>query len=512
MSVHTTKPYGLERVRAVLLHFLLGKALTSLSSIAILLLLARELTVPEYGVFAILQALVLLVGMVSSLGVNQLGMRYIPELRESGNHRALYSLIMTTVTLRVLTAAVFLTLVGTSTPWLKNWFDLAQWQHFLNLYLWVGGFRLLNFYLAQVLESLLWQRVSQYSLALTSLIKLISLVYLALDGRIDLESVIWVEFFVELAATIGLATGLARGWIMDDARSHGDMHWYREHLVRLRRYGIWAYIQTLSTSLYGSAPNRLLAGRYFSPVDMGLFGFVSQISDLLRRYLPTRMLQGMIRPIYFARYTESGSVDSINGIADMVLRVSVLMLAFPMVLMLSVGAELLGWLTHGKYADAAYLTAAYMGVLVLESLWSQIELVAQSTEKNDYLVVGNIILSLSLLTALPFIGALGLWSLVVANAVGNIIAVYWLLHRLGRSGVYMKVQWWALVRIFSAVGLSGTLAALWSTSENFEILPKATVTLVVFVGLLSWLRVFSSAEVAEIKMLLSKKRGSVAHE
>ena len=498
------KHYGLNAVRSTLRHFLLGKVFTSISSVAVLLLLARELSIPDYAIYILIQAVILIVGLVSSFGINQSVMRYVPSLRAEGNNRAMYSLIFISLPIRALAIACVLSAVWWLQPHMVSWLNMGEWSWLLPWCLFMGWLRLLSFFLSQILESLLWQKSSQYSLALTSLIKLLMLIVMISYTDISFKDALMIDLIGEGLAVILLLSALTYGWRDDGERHNGNNKWFVEHRKRVFRYGMWSYFQTISNGLYGSAPNRLFAARFMSTIDLGLFGFVSALTDLGRRYLPTRMLHGMIRPLFFSKLINNSSFRELVQMADFNFRVSLLLLVIPALVLVTAGYPILNWLTNDKYGVAAYLLAAFLCVLALESFWSQIELLAQAVERNHLLVIGNILLSLSLLMALPMVSFLGLWSLVIANIIGNIAAITWIVLSLTREGFPLVIEWKLTLRILILFGVSSVTGLLFN--QQFQTLMTGNIISLslMVLGLIIW-PPFLRAEIEVFKNILLKR-------
>jgi len=179
------------------------------------------------------------------------------------------------------------------------------------------------------------------------------------------------------------------------------------------------------------------------------------------------MLHGMIQPLFFARYAQSGDFQDMGNLANMTFRVSLIALGLPTVVLLAGGAPLLDFLTAGKYGPAANLAAGMMLVLSLESLRSQIEVMVQAVERNEVFLLSNLALSSSLPIALFLLPHLNLWSFVIGSGLGNVFSLVVLTAALGRIGHRFHLDWWmtfrALVAILAA-GLLGAQAASLTTT------------------------------------------------
>jgi hypothetical protein len=105
---------------------------------------------------------------------------------------------------------------------------------------------------------------------------------------------------------------------------------------------------------------------------------------------------------------------------------------------------------------------AIFGVLALESYRSQLELLVQSTEKAHLLLIGNLILSVSLLSAIPLLPVLNIWAIVIANAFGNILTILWVVATLYREGFRIAISFRLLLRMALGALVALTFGALIS--------------------------------------------------
>ncbi len=501
MTKQLDRHYGFGRVQSSLKHFLLGKAATVFASILVLIILARELSVAEFAALVLLQALVNFVSLLSSFGVSQTALRYVPVLRSRGDNAPMYRIAFWSLPSRAfVVAGLLLTVFFLQQP-LEQWLDLGIWQSLLPLYLIVGWLRLMIFHVQRLLESLLWQKASQYSLAVAALIKLAMVVALAISGRIGLFEVIVVELIAEAVAASIVLTALIVGWRRDADRARGDTSWPSRNRKRMFRYGVWSYLQTLAGALYGTAPNRLVVSRFLTVQDLGLFGFISAISDLVRRYLPTGMLQGLIRPLFFAKYEETDDFAKLVAMGDVTFRISIALLLLPTIFLATAGVPFIDWLTAGKYGEGTYIMVAIFGVLALESYRSQLELLVQSAEKAHLLLIGNLLLSGSLLSAIPLLPTFNIWAIVIANAVGNILTIGWVVLALSREGFRITINLRLFLRMVLGALVALTFGILISTTQLPFLLNGLSAT-AVFCTMLVLVSPFSRSEREKFALLV----------
>ncbi len=196
--------YGISRVRRSLVHFALGKSASAIASLLIVIITIRELAVSEYAAFVTLQATVLIVRTLSSCGVNAVLLRYLPDLRVVGNNRATYALMFGGIAARammyILPAALLLYFAGERVAQLLN---LGEWGWMLGWYVLAVGFlRVVATFTVWALESLLWQKQAQYSIAAATLAKFGAVIYLVHTGEFDLRAFVWLEFAAEAMSVV----------------------------------------------------------------------------------------------------------------------------------------------------------------------------------------------------------------------------------------------------------------------------------------------------------------------
>jgi len=504
------KNYNASRLRLSLAHFLTGKAFTAVSTLSVMLLLARALPKEDFAILIVFEALVALSGMAASFGINQTLLRFVPELRADNNGLALFRLIRNAIFSR---AWIFgLLMVGLSAigPWLAGWLGFGNRVDLFPWFLLAGWMGLTWMLVAQVMESLMWQKTSQYTIAATSALRLVLLGVSYMHGEVDLARVVEIEIICQGLTLALLLLGLWHNQRQDPCRHAGSLAWFKENRGRISRYALSGYGFSLSTLLYGSQPNRAISARFLSPQAMGDFGFADSLTRLFRRFLPSSLLIGFIRPLYFVRYAETGQLHYLERMANLVFRVNLILMSAAALALLFFGGPVLDVLTAGKYGGTIYLVAAMLGLLVLESLQIQHVLLCQTLERNGLLVYSNLILSGSLLVALPLFPAIGAWSIVLANLMGNVLAIAFIRRKLAPQGQIFKLD---MPLIFRALLVFGMAAGVGYPIQHLAGLVLGGVAgLVAFVLLLTLLRPFSSEEFAQLRGLLRPRVSNVPRQ
>lgn len=442
--------YGLAAIRRSLGHYVLGKGVTAITSLLVFIIIVRYLAVGEFAAYATLNALVLMLGLISSPGLKAVLLRFLPELRAKHNNLAMYRLLAIGIALRmVLYAAAGFVLLAFADV-LSALLKIDEWRSLLPLYLVVGFFRINATFASAVLESLLWQREAQFSLAVSYLVKLVALLAVVLTGNLTLELLVWIECGVELLALVLLIVSAFVRRLGDRENSIGNGSILVQDWRRYANFGLWAYAQNLTSILYGSAPNRLVIS-YFLPVgSIAMFGAVDRLITYIRRYEPLLVFLGMVRPIFNSRFTNPDDFPRLVSMANLLFRLNFIVLLVPFILFAVAGEPLFDWLTAGKYAEAASIFLAFYTVLILGSANPMIDILVKVVEQNRIYTVSNLVLSASIGLALPLLPVMGLWGLALANGTGIVLAISIILRYLRKVGYPIAIDGGPIVRIVVA--------------------------------------------------------------
>lgn len=426
--------YRKDKVRLALRHFLIGKAATAVSALILLLVLARTLPQAVFAAYVSLQAIIVVVGALTSFGINQALTRFGPELVATGQYRPLFQKIFDSIGSRALVTAAGLIFILALLP---IWTDSLQIQlskTALVFYLLVGWSRLMQQFLTRVLESLLWHRLTQTAVAVGSISKMACISSLAVIDDLNLGTVFVIEFFSESLTLLILLVGLFRRWRLEPLRYSGSAGWWQDNRRRVSHFSRWAYLNSLTTTTYGSAPNRLIAARFLTPETTAIFGFADAIALLAKRFMPARLAHSLIKPVLIARHTDRNDFRDLNLKVNLNFRLNSVLLCGPVAVLLVVGPALLDAITADKYGPASPVLTALLAILLLDGFRTQVELACEVVERPQLALAGNLAMSLSLLLALVTVSLWGIWGILSAAAVAELTAIGIMVTGLRRRG------------------------------------------------------------------------------
>jgi O-antigen/teichoic acid export membrane protein len=318
-----------------------------------------------------------------------------------------------------------------------------------------------------------------------------------------------LELATETLALLFLVVSAVVKWRQDPDRRAGSLATLRDDAGRYTRFSWWAYLFNLTTVTHGSAPNRLIVSYMLGPTTVALFGAVDRLIQFAKQYEPVKLLMGLFRPVFNAQYRSRDDYPTIMAMGDGMFRLNLVVLMLPLLPIAVAGEYVFAMITAGKYTDAANLFMGFYLILVLASFMMVLELLVKAVEHTRIFVVSNLVLSGSALAAWPFLDTAGLWALVVAVSVGQIVAILIVVQYLEHFRFPVRIRWGQVGKICAAVALA-VLAGLGASFAGWHPLVAILLSYLLYTAcILKWLP-FTADEQDVFKQMFMKKLGKGA--
>lgn len=448
------------RVRSGLVHFLLGKSLSSVAGFVGMVLVVRALAVEEFAAYSVLVALVEVVTALTGLGMSHVILRFVPELFGAGEYRALAGVVLRALWIRTVPLLLFAAGAWTFSEQFARLLALDAAVGALKVYIPLMVLRILAYFLSQTLESTLHQSYAQTAFTMTAVLRLAGVFILLHLGQAGLSSVILVEAMADGAGLLVMAVGCWVALRSDSGRLPGT--WARTEWRRLGRFAAAGYLQHLAILPYGGHANRLAASQFLAAPAMAGYGFAQSLYDYCKRYMPAQLLVGLVRPVVVARYSETHRFSAAAAMCQKVLQINILLICFLLAPMLVSGTDVLLFISGGKYgSESLQLLVGMAVVLLLETQRQQLEMLSQTIERYDFLFWSNTLLSASILLALVLIPWAGALSLPVANLLGLIVANHIVSRALSGEGHQFKHDWLGTTLSILVLGVAAVSGLLF---------------------------------------------------
>lgn len=502
-----TDPYSASRIGRGVFHLVGGKAVTSVAGVGTFFLLVRELPVEQFAAYTILFGLVELIEAVTGIGLTQILSRYLPELFVAHRTPTMQRLAACVLALRFCVLGIFLGLAYFLTPMIAPLTGLGSWEWALKTYLAVVLVRVVATTLFGVLESMLYQAVAQLGFGSVTVLRFALIFYASSRGQLDIGTVILIELVTDFIGvgimSIGLVRALARG--AGGARND-EPGWIGANLRRMLGFGIKGYLQHMLIMPFGSSTNRLLVGGALSAPEVALFGFAQSIADLMERYLPLKLLAGVIRPVLTARFVRDRRFANLELSANLIFKFNAILVCLAAVVIAAGGKEMLAFVSAGKYSENAVGLLLLMCLLVLLfSLRQMLDHVSHAVERNGPLIWSNTLITFSVLPGIALLPILGVFALPTANVCGLAAGCLILIWRLRAEGFHYRQEWASLGKMLAST-IVGMLAGVLTRWLGAGWVASATVGASCFMLAVAVFRPWDARERLLIKDFTSRLR------
>lgn len=340
-----SSPYGGKAARAGMAAFLAGRGVSAVLTFTSFALAARLLPLAEYGHYAAALALMELALALSSGGLEWVASRVLPEARMHAGGRTTARLLLRIAALQGTLVLCTAALVGLAAPMLAALMRMPEA---------LDAFRLAGALVAveglgrlsrdQMLGLLMEQRAGQIAQVLRAglLALLLLLMHLAPGWyggpALDAIGMLWLEMIAGASALVAGTMLLARTlWRLRTVPA-AQPDWRpppRRVLFGLAWHNFAGYLLSL---LYGPQVMTMLVARLLGAEAAAVFGFARAFTDQVRRYLPTDLLQSVVRPVLIAYYTSGHSFAELSVRLGLWLKSS-LMALFPLLVFFTAFGE-----------------------------------------------------------------------------------------------------------------------------------------------------------------------------
>lgn len=431
--------YGLAQARRGLFHFGLGKAVSALLGVALLVLTVRVTDMSVFGSLASLLAIVEIFYLVSGLGLSYHAQRLVPELRARAPKRQIRREIGLMLFRRAWLGLAFAVPLALAMPW---WLPVlgielsgGQRAAFVAMVLLGVMYRLAD----ELLQSLMLQGWLQLQVVGRNLLKLgVMAGALLVSTPVDLSLLLGIECLVALmsiALSLRILTLELRAQAKeDDADIPMDHGWG----PALQYYGAQVLAQA-----YGPSAMKLVVSAALGTAAAALFSVAHQAVEMVRNYSPAFLLAGWVRPLMVARYLESRRAAAIAPLSALVCNIS-LMGLLPLLAISAVFGEPIANMLGGlRYLAAADLFAPLVAAVCVQALRTVLGMVCITLQQPSAMMrataVGIIALPAAAASAAVF-GVAGVAWTCAASEVAWVLMVRWRLARHAPSTPFVDVR------------------------------------------------------------------------
>lgn len=417
----SSSPYSSFAFKRSTLHFLIGKIVSALLSLSILLLLVRLLPTREYGAYVVLIAGMEITLAITALGLPWVSARYLPEFRLYACGKMLIHFVWQIVAWITLFLIAGTLLLLAAIPWLLP-SELAQYTDAAKLYLLLLIFEGLGRYIREsILGPLMLQGRAQIGQVLRNLIFLLLISIIVSQEVVHLYHVVFAELVASVLGTILALYGLIQ-YLQMYRNLQGKDDWQPPEWSEMWRIARYMYLSNLITQTYNPQVFVFLIQHYLGLETAALFGFLRSLYVQITSYLPAVLLSNLIRPKLVASFVGEGGMTELTRNANLLGKLSMFVLMPILIFAWLAGGELTNLLSGGKFNESNYYLAGLLLALVPLSQRQLLEIVAVTSEKSHLCswgaVMGGLVLPMAYLL---LESGQGLWSVIISIVLSQIL-------------------------------------------------------------------------------------------
>lgn len=315
-------PYNGRAVKGGMLVFIAGRGLSGLLTFIAFGLAARLLPLAEYGHYAAALAVMEVALALSTGGLDWVTARLVPDTRVHASGRATGAAVLRLAARQATLIVVVAGAVYAGADALAGAMKLpgaAPAFHLVALLVLTEGLGRLG--RDQMLTVLMAQRAGQ----LAQLLRVGTLLALLLwmwrhDTALDAATMLTLEVTAASCAALAGAVALVLVlWRLRDVPA-ADPDWQPPQQAQLRRLAMHTYASYLLSQLCGPQVLTMVVARMLGADAAGAFGFARAFADQVRRYLPTDLLQSIVRPTLVAYYSATREFAGLSLRAGLLLK------------------------------------------------------------------------------------------------------------------------------------------------------------------------------------------------
>lgn len=447
--------------RASTLATAVQKTVTPLLSLAVTILLARELGSESYGAYGLMQGILALVAVVGGLGLPFVFIRFIPEYRVRGRIPAIHMMVRKGLIVRAVASAAVLLVILAGWDWLGPAFGVEAYKDAYVVFCLAA--------VATVEVALLMQAMNALFLHAYVVAGQIGFVVLKLAALLALLAAgfsLVAVMAVEVLSACVLLAFLWLAYVRHMTRMRGQASKegspsdvVRDRPWRVRRYALFSTLNELGSMLFDHYADLFVIGHFLGAASMGVYYLASQVSRYVAKLDLAVQFQSVATPAYFSAYEVDQ--EHMNQAFAFLVKLGLLFTLPALFGFLILGRSLLDLLFGASYGASFSAACVLVSAVPLNALNYPSGLVLQAKEKVNLILYGKFFslynLALSVVLIKPY-GLMGV-AFSTASAVALRSSYSYLLAR-HESGA--RLPWRSVLSIVvCCLPMIGVLMVYW---------------------------------------------------
>ncbi|MBI9016266.1 MAG: oligosaccharide flippase family protein [Phycisphaerae bacterium] len=451
--------------------------LASLVGLVTMPMITRGLTVKQYGIYSMLFSLMFYVATLSSLGINDVFQRFIPDAYQKKDYGFIKNIVFKGLFIRLFSATVFILMLIFFSKEIGSMLGVAGWEEYFS-YFSIGIIFFLGYLLfVIVFQGIFLQKYSAIVAIASLLVRFLALCVIFAMGFKLLALII-----VEIAIWILSFTLALYFYQHKFVKPIGLVEKTKIPLRRLLSYSGYSAFNEAGHVVFSSATDLLVIGIFLDPFKAGIYGFCCKIADYFWKFLPTGILWEMIVPVFFSRHAKSKCNKELNIMFNFLVKTD-LFFTLPLALTVFIlGQEIIQIVFGEKYLSAYPVLCVVTSFFVVSTIQSPIGNVLRAVEKMNVVFHSQFFAILNLVGDILVVNKYGIigiaWVTSISILGKNLYCFYF-----ARKAVDLKVDIAPLLKIVTNGLVVGVL--FWTLKSHTQ--GPISLAIIVVSGVLIYL-------------------------
>lgn len=435
----------LDKTRTSTIFVLPAQLLSKVLGLLYVVLLARGLTVDDYGIYNFIVGGVLVFSYLSNFGLGSSLQRFLPEYAELRQY--------TRIVRTILVAHVFRTILSLASL-LAAIIYFQQWAEFFSIdgrqdefiVFAVGAFILFQVeYLQIEFNALFMHKAVSIIQVFYTLLKYL-LVFMVFEAGFGLIEVLAAEA-ISYAAGLGLLIYIFVTRVLPRRPTSGEDKDSSFETKRLARYSGFNALVAPGGILYSNSMDYFVIAAMANPFDLGIYALASRAAKMLTSVMPQNLLQSIIRPAFYQRYyAVSDKKEELNTLFGTLVNLIAAVLIPALVIVILSATPLISVIFGEKYdgADKIFVLLLVFNIFTVLEFTS--DLVLQAIEKVQARLYAQVFAVYNVIAAIilmKYIGIIGVAFATGSALMFKCLFYYYMANRY--TGI--SIPWGSLGRI-----------------------------------------------------------------
>lgn len=430
---------------------LVSKAIGLITTIV----LARYLTVSEYGIYNLITGSLIIFSLVTNWGLGSALQRFIPEYVRTYQYARLFKTFFFSQGFRAVTGiiaiaitvalfepmSVFLKIEGFKVPYIL--FCIGSYAFFQVEFLQVA----FNGFLLQKYSAL-----TQLGVVFLQLVLLINF----LNAGGNLISVFEIQIITYVLACLVM-------WTLFMRKVYWPLRFHSEGsaTIEKKRVGRFALLSAATIPggfIFSYALDYFVISAMATSNQLGIYALASRASNMVMSLMPDTLMETVVRPAFYQRYSSIQEKKSELNRMFRSLTVMIAAVMFPVLVLVGIQAgPILTFAFKSKYADSTPIFLIFLAFNTFMVLDLPSDLVLQAIEKVQVKLYAQVFAIYNLGADIILMSKFGL--LGVAFATGSALmakCLFW--YFMARRYTGISIGWSALLKIGINTAVAGGIA------------------------------------------------------